>query len=430
MQPCLRDGGMHMLDEHASSGRPKWRMRYSNGPSILLFCFALCSFAQQSSPPAGNSGQSAAPARIPPVTLIPRSHEQREERYRTEHRIILNVLVTDASGNPVKGLTAENFTLLDNGQRQKISSFRAVVGGEGIAPARVILMLDAVNNSPKDFASDRKQVEQFLKRGRARLTYPTAIAVLTGFGARTSKATLDRDALIGEMAQSTRDIHGFNCDADEANTESALNPGMSGQGGASNLDIGYRSATNGNCLNQQFQQSVSALHRLALGQEDVLGRVVLVWIGRGWPLLSGKEFRTDTASLRQNFFDNLVEMSNALREGQVTLDAVFSPDLFRTVELRTDHDNTFFNGVPSEDEVAASSLGLQVLAHQSGGLILVNGKNLGGEIAQCIADADFYYVLSFNSPSAARPGEFHSLKVSTNRPGLTVRTNTVYYAEP
>jgi VWFA-related protein len=245
-----------------------------------------------------------------------------------------------------------------------------------------------------------------------------------------SAPSTDRDALIAGLPELTKEIHGLDCDAFQANTEQALSAGMSGQSGASNLEIGIVSAPKGNCLNQRFHQSVSALHKLALRQEDVLGRVILVWIGRGWPLLLGKEFRADTAPLRQNFFDNLVEISNALRQAQVTLDAVFSPDLFRTVELRTDHDNSFIDGVPSEVDVTASSLGLQVLAHQSGGQILLNGKDLGGEIVKCMADADFYYVLSFNSESSATPGEFHSIKVNTNQPGSKIRTNTVYYAEP
>jgi len=184
------------------------------------------------------------------------------------------------------------------------------------------------------------------------------------------------------------------------------------------------------CLNQRFQRSVSALKKLAMQLEDVPGRVILIWIGRGWPLLTAHEFLADTAAIKRNLFDNLVEVTNNLRAAQITLDAVFSPDLFRTVELRSNRDNTFFNGVPDENDVAASSLGLQVLAHQSGGLILAESKDLAREIATCIADADSYYMLSFDSPPAARPAELHSIQARVNRPGLTARTNTAYYAQP
>jgi hypothetical protein len=87
----------------------------------------------------------------------------------------------------------------------------------------------------------------------------------------------------------------------------------------------------------------------------------------------------------------------------VTLDAVFSPDLYRRVELRTDHDNAFFNGVRTENEMTGSSLSLQMLAHQSGGLVLIDGKDLAAEIAQCVADAQLYYALSFELPPAVQP---------------------------
>ena len=93
--------------------------------TALFLCFALSSLAQQISPPSETTGQSTAPARTPPIALIPRSHEERENRYQAEHRILLNVLVTNASGQPMTGLKQEDFTILDDGQPQKVASFRA-----------------------------------------------------------------------------------------------------------------------------------------------------------------------------------------------------------------------------------------------------------------------------------------------------------------
>jgi len=146
--------------------------------------------------------------------------------------------------------------------------------------------------------------------------------------------------------------------------------------------------------------------------------------------LPHNEAKVNSTGLRQNLFDNLAVISNAMREGQVTVDAVFVPDQLRNLEQRSDHDNRFFNGVATENEMTASSLGLQMLAHQSGGLVLIDGKDLAAEIAQCVADAQLYYALSFELPPAGSPGEFHSLEVKTDDPALTVRTNTNYYAEP
>jgi len=387
--------------------------------------FAMSAWSQE---PAPQTEQPQAPAAAPPVTLIPRSHEEREIRYRTQHHIILNVFVTDASGKPVTGLKREDFTLLDNGQPRTFASFRTVKGSAGIAPVRVVLMLDTVNNGPRDITQDVKGIEQFLKQNQAHLTYPTSIALLSGSGAKVGQLSQDRDALISELRRLAKDVHQFDCTDPRGGSQQVFTTINLGTG--STVLDGVHPDEKSSCLNQRFQRSVSALTRFATEQEDVLGRVLLIWIGRGWPLLLEREFRADSTPLRQNFFDNLVLISTALREAQVTLDAVFSPDLYRRVELRSDHDNTFFNGVPTEDQVTASSLGLQVLAHQSGGQILLESKDLAIEIANCVEDAESYYVFSFDTPPADRPGEFHSLQVNVNQPGLKVRTNTAYYAQP
>jgi len=400
------------------------RWRWSG---TLYVCFALFSFAQETPPPA-TTGQPTSPPLTPSITLVPRSHEERENRYRAEHRIVLNVLVTDRSGRPVRGLKEEDFSLLDNGQAQAVSSFRELEGSKGVAPARVVLMLDTVNNSPRDITNDRKGIEQFLKQSQLRLTYPTSIAILSGSGARVAPPSQERDALLEELRMLTKDVHQFDCTDEGGGSEqvyTTINLGT----GTPVLD-GLHPDQRSGCLNERFLRSVSALKRFSIEQEDVPGRVILIWIGCGWPLLLNREFRADSTALKRNLFDNLVMVSTALREAQVTLDAVFSPDLYRKVELRSDHDNTFFNGVPTEDEVRASSLGLQVLAHQSGGRILVDSKDLGNEIAKCIGDAESYYVLSFDSHPAGKLSEFHSLQVNVNKPGLTVRTSTGYYAEP
>ncbi len=392
---------------------------------LLLLGFAFPSLAQETTPSPAASPQSTSPAGTPGVTLIPRTHEEREDRYRAQHRILLNVQVTDGSGKPVTGLNEEDFTLLDNGEPQKVASFRVVKGSVGFAPVRIVLMLDAVNNSIRDINRDSRSIEHFLKQGQGLLTYPTSIAILTSAGTRIGQPSKDRDAVDGELRMLSKSVHEFDC-ADENQTEHVVS-----LGGISTIGLdGIHPDPKGDCLNQRFRHSVSALKSYATEQTSVPGRVILIWIGPGWPLLLSRGFRADTAALKQNFFDNYVELSTSLREAQITLDAVFSPDLFRTVQARSDHDDAFFNGVPSKEQVTASSMGLQVLAHQSGGQILVVGKNLEGEIAQCIADADSYYVLSFDSPPAAALGEFHSLQVKVNRPGLTVRTNTAYYGQP
>jgi hypothetical protein len=102
-----------------------------------------------------------------------------------------------------------------------------------------------------------------------------------------------------------------------------------------------------------------------------------------------------------------------------------SPDL----EALNAHDQSFFDGVPSEKEVTAASLSLHALSHQSGGQVLKKAKDLPGQIRACIAELTSYYLLEFDTPPGSVAGEYHSVKVEVSDPDVHIRTNTFYYAE-
>jgi VWFA-related protein len=376
------------------------------------------------SSPAPACGQSGGPQSREAPKLIPRTHEQREARFQAEHRIVLNVEVTDAEGSPITGLKPGDFTLIEDRQPRSIASFRPVNGEAVPVPPQVMLLLDAVNNSSRDLANDRKGVESFLRQSSEPLPYPASIAVLSGGEIKSGPLTRDRSALLNELSDLSSHLHPIAC----ANDFSPNDRSLRGAGMPGNAPIAA-SDNQLNCLNQRFVTSINALTRFAKSQVDIPGRVILIWIGSGWPLLYNKQFRPDDESVKAGFFANLVQVSSALRESQVTLDVLLPSSLFRSQELRNQHDDAFFNGVPNQDDVTAASLGLQALAHQSGGQILIGARNIPTGVAACMAEAKSYYELTFDSPPAAQFGEYHSLQVKVDKPGSTVRTNTVYYAE-
>jgi VWFA-related protein len=389
-----------------------------------LLCLTLPLFAQQSSPSPSASAPSAAPA------LIPRTQAERVQDYLNEHRIILNVLVTDASGRPVTGLTQDDFRLRQDQQPLEIATFRPAVGDTPIAPAHIILLLDMVDSPPRSTLYERKEIEKFLGRNQAHLTYPTSVAVFTGYGIKSSLPSQDGSLLIGEFRSLVADVRAFECAPHDLGPDQEMAAAIYGPSYLSTAQSGAAAQHAASCLNQRFQLALTSLNRLALRQSDVPGRVILVWIGPGWPQLSGTQFRPDSASIRSGFFRYLVDLSTALREGQVTLDAVSEHGIFETAEALGAHDQSFIDGTPSANQVTAASLSLPVLAHQSGGQVLERNKSVADDIAACIADAQSYYALSFDSAPTAQPNEYHSLHVEVDRPGLSVRTSTVYYAQP
>jgi hypothetical protein len=89
----------------------------------------------------------------------------------------------------------------------------------------------------------------------------------------------------------------------------------------------------------------------------------------------------------------------------------------------------FLKGGNSANDVQNGNLALQVLAVQSGGLVLNSSNDIASLIASCLPDAQAFYTVSFDSPRADHPNEYHSLQVKISKPGLTARTRTGYYAQ-
>jgi hypothetical protein len=114
----------------------------------------------------------------------------------------------------------------------------------------------------------------------------------------------------------------------------------------------------------------------------------------------------------------------------MTVDTVATPDLLHSAGFSSGYYSPFLAAVTAPPQANAGNLALPVLASQSGGQVLDDGKDIAAEIAACLADADSWYALSFESAPSAQPDEYRTLQVKVNKPGLITRTNPAYYAEP
>jgi VWFA-related protein len=91
---------------------------------------------------------------------------------------------------------------------------------------------------------------------------------------------------------------------------------------------------------------------------------------------------------------------------------------------------SFLKGVSKPSQVVVGDLSLQVIAAQSGGLVLSGSNNLTALLQQCVADGQAYYELSFDPPRADHADEYHHIEVQVAKPGLTARTREGYYLQP
>jgi VWFA-related protein len=365
-----------------------------------------------------------------PVQLIPRTRQEREERYNRLHRVLLNVQVTDAQGMPVRDLKQEDFSVFDNQQLRKIAAFRAIEDGAS-AKAHVLLVLDTLNTTSRELAYERKEIEKFLRAGPAAVRYPISFVTLVHGEAVVEKASTNVDELSNELARLTTNVHPVDC-LDDWNNAALDAKGLV------QTEVGETSSARradlaegmSNCLNRKFQESMRALFRIAVQEANVPGRTIVIWVGAGWPTLTGPQFVPDTPHQKASFFAYLVEVIGKMREAQITLDAISRPEVSLHNKLEKTDFDALLGGTRTVAEAKAASMALPVLASQTGGRVYIHEKRLAGDLAQCLDDADAYYVLAFDSVPAAEADEFRVIEVKTSRPEFTVRSTTVYYAQP
>jgi VWFA-related protein len=312
------------------------------------------------------------------------------------------VVVADKSGKPLSGLKQDEFTLLDNKQPLKIASFHAVGGGDVAAdpPVEAILVLDELNASFTNVASERDQVVKFLGRNGGQLALPVSMVFLSDNGTMVPAApSRDGNALIAELNK----------------TESGLRSVRRSQGlyGAQ----------------ERLQISLGALQQFADREAAKPGRKLVVWISPGWPILSGPEVDL-TSEAQQWIFDAIVAVSDRLRRARITLFVVDPLGLADAGGSRTVYYKEFLKPVKKVSGAQPGNVALQVLASQSGGLVLNSSNDIAGEIDKCVADASAFYVLSFDGLPGDGPNEFHAIEIKIGRPGLAARTRAGYYAQP
>jgi VWFA-related protein len=312
--------------------------------------------------------------------------------------IQLNVVVTDKAGKPVSGLTAADFTLLDNNQPDKIVSFRAYNGSSQPPeqPVEVIVLFDTVNMGFDEVSYTRQQVENFLHEDGGRLAQPTSIYWLTNDGVEAqNQPTQDGNALATQI------------DATEGHLRTV------------NRSAGAYGAI------ERFQLSLKMLSVVAENEAKKPGRKLLIWAGPGWPMLDGPGIDISNKT-QQTMFGEIVGLSTVLREGQI--------DLYSVAQgmpgVGTFAYESYLKGVKKPNQVNPGNLSLKVLAVQSGGLAEPPTNDPAASLRACLGDAEIFYTLTFEPPPADAPNQYHELKLKVDKPGLTARTNTGYYGQP
>ena len=255
-----------------------------------------------------------------------------------------------------------------------------------------------MNNSFQSVATERDQITKYLGRNGGHLPIPISIALFSDSGVKIDQPTQDGSVLIAELEKMPIPIHTIN------------------------------SAMGGNGTVERYQLSLATLSHMLTYTGQKPGRKLLLWLGPGWPTLSGVHYGTTDGDKHRNW-DSIVTFSKDLRQSRTTLYSVDSLSSESSLAHSVYYQN-FLKPVTSAKDTESGNLGLPVLALQSGGKVLNGSNDLASEIASCVADAGVYYRIGVQVSPSETVNDYHSLEVKLARAGLTARTSAGYYNQP
>jgi len=349
--------------------------------ALLAATFAFCPC---------RAGAQAAPWRDSSVARQPFATLGADDPVEHKGLFTIDVVPTDAAGNPISNLEPSAFTILDNDKPAKIRTFARSPAASEPAP-HLIFVIDAINLSSEQLAQTERTLTGFFLRNNGRLEFPTSLYWLTRDGLFSSlRPVMDGSLLVQELQQNRWQLPVWTKDP------------------RGNIPVPVQSEAARNKFSQR------ALGSIAIQQRDVPGHKVVVWIGPGWPVNGG-----------QTAFNDATEFSTRLREARITLDNV---NVWLDPVLFSYHD--YLAAPRAQKDMQPANLSLQVIAAHTGGLVLDSSNNLKRAIDQCVEDLRTFYTLTFNPPRTNSVDEYHELHVQAARPAIVVRAPIGYYNEP
>lgn len=369
------------------------------------------------------------------------------------------VTVLGRDNTPVRGLTKENFEVVDDGQKRAIESFDlidfAAAGGEkAISPLNpasrrnFLLLFDLSFSSPISLGRAQDAARNFIARslGRRDLVAIASADVDHGFRFLTAFTT-DRELLLAAI-KDPRNFKAF--DPLQIAMTEVINPlgGSSGLGqgpsdkrgvadeliadlrrSVTRMDDAYRRS--------RVKHQIEMLGMVAHSLQKLAGRKHIVLLSEGFDprLVQGRLAAETSEQTEENAFvidgevwkvDSDKRFGNASAQQSIQAMA----DEFRRADVVLHALD--IQGVRVQNDVQGgakvnSNEGLFLLANSTGGTVFRNSNNITSDFDKLARQHEVVYVLGFQAP-ASRAGEFHELKVRlVNVPGARVQHRGGYY---
>jgi VWFA-related protein len=357
----------------------------------LSVCAESCMFGQAPAAPETTATAPETGATTAPTIRV----------YVT--RVVLDVVVTDAKGNLVSGLTRNDFTVTDAGEPQTVTSFdlssnhltkpevtiNSTADLDRLAPdAPVdIILLDEFNTLFEDEAFARYSLKKYLEKQPDKLTTPTMLLAVG----------IDKFTVLNDYTQDKQAI------LNTLDHHIAENPWR-------NQGISW--------MPERLSTAFGTLERIAEATQGHPGHKNMIWIGRGFPSINMANIPVDSQQQVNSYVQRCVNM---LRDARVTLYAIDPAGLVVDPVAKYGNEAAFLDPFGGNYDFSK-------LARATGGKSLYGRNDVDAEIGKSADDGVNFYTLTYRPTTGGMdPQKFRKIQVTVDRPGLTATTRVGYY---
>ncbi len=386
---------------------------------------------------------SPLPAQQPQPTPAPVTNGQYNFKVESE-LVLVNVVARDKSGKPVTDLKREDFTVLEDGKTQKISSFdfenldstplsapgpsQQTVEGKPLAPSKPLLTRkdaeEALSNKrvivlffdlgSMDPDQTQRAVDAAKKYVQVKMTSADMIAIVS----LASSLRLDQD-FTNDRARLVRVLNRFT---------HAEGQGMDNgpTGDADGIEESGNAYTPDETEYNQFNtdRKLQALQSIAQVLSHFNQKKSVIYFSSG---------------MTQTGIENQVALRAAINAAIRANVAIYTLDsrgleaeppggAAATASLRG---TAMYSGNAVQsllDANFASQETLTTLSADTGGKAFLDTNDLGQVFDRVQRDTSVYYVLGYTSNNPLRDGKYRHIQVKVNRSGLNLEFRKGYYA--
>jgi len=354
----------------------------------------------------------------------------------TTKLITLNVIVRDKHGQPVTGLTKDDFVLLDGKKPQPIQIFsmettevtplpaysapsdtysNEIGIGDGAPSNLTIILLDSLNTPFFDRAYPRNQVRKLLltlqPQDRVALyALGPHLRVLHDF-------TSDASSLLAALKEN-KDYELLDIDVTHPAAANAVNHQLEG---LADEDLAAQTEQLGQ---NRAATTAEALRTIADHVNYLPGAKNLIWISADFPFyIESNNLQRSPEGKKLAYPSENEMVERALANANI---AVYPIDARGLVAGGIDE---VANKSPDKlvAEMAESS-NMEMLARRTGGHAYRDNNGIAGSIRQTIDGSRVTYQLGFYPEDVTWDGSFHKLQVKVNRRDVQVQAREGFFA--